>query len=260
MVELDQHIDRSARDVRTLIPILYWIVFTLSLPLGWYWVRWSKRVSRTAVWGVCSAAYIFWWHWLVFVSSQAGLMSARALFAQLGLAGLFFLGLSWVVWGLERASETYRLRRLAQSPGRGETTISGTAGEPANAAPVAQPRRRIWNPLDPDAWYYGRSDGRKLHQSLAALVSYSLAFLLAFMLFNQISGCREVLDAGRGGEQKTIAKQVKIQKVIKKKYVINPYSSVIFNPPPIDEVKLQLEQATAHMYKVGYGSGERRGI
>jgi len=28
--------------------------------------------------------------------------------------------------------------------------------------------------------------------------------------------------------------------VIKKKFVINPFSAIIFNPPPIDDVKLQL--------------------
>jgi hypothetical protein len=48
---------------------------------------------------------------------------------------------------------------------------------------------------------------------------------------------------------------MKIEKVVKKKYVINPFSAIIFNPPPIDEVKLQLEQVTEHLYTIGQGSG-----
>jgi hypothetical protein len=53
---------------------------------------------------------------------------------------------------------------------------------------------------------------------------------------------------------------VKIQKVIKKRYVINPFSAIIFNPPPIDDVKLQLNEVTQHQYKIGQGAGEGAGF
>ena len=45
---------------------------------------------------------------------------------------------------------------------------------------------RVSNPLDPRAWYYGRQSP-KLNQSVAALGSYSLAFLIMFLIFTQIS-------------------------------------------------------------------------
>jgi hypothetical protein len=88
-----------------------------------------------------------------------------------------------------------------------------------------------------------------------------LAFCAAVVLFGQIRGCKETYEmpAG-GGEQKAIAQQVKVQKVIKKKFVINPFSAIIFNPPPIDEVKLQLMDVTQHAYKVGYGEGDGAGF
>jgi len=62
-----------------------------------------------------------------------------------------------------------------------------------------------------------------------------------------------------GGEQKQV-QQVVVQKVIKKKFVINPFSAVIFNPPPIDQVKLQLTELTKHAYTVGYGKGKGAGF
>lgn len=118
----------------------------------------------------------------------------------------------------------------------------------------------IRNPLDQEAWYYGER-GNKLNQSIAAVSAYSLAFLLAVMLFGQIGGCQEIYEMPAGGGKQTqIAQQVKIQKVVKKKFVINPFSSIIFNPPPIDEIKLQLTEVTAHQYRVGYGEGEGAGF
>ena len=58
-----------------------------------------------------------------------------------------------------------------------------------------------------------------------------------------------------GGEQKQLQQIVKVQKIIKKKFIINPLSAVIFNPPPIEDIKLQLLEITKHAYKVGYGKG-----
>ena len=115
--------------------------------------------------------------------------------------------------------------------------------------------------LDLDAWYYGQR-GKKLNQSLTALAAYSLCFLIAATLLSQLSGCSEIYEmpAG-GGQQQTLAVQtVKLQKVIKKKFVINPFSAIVFNPPPIDEVKLQLTEVTQHAYTVGYGQGAGAGF
>lgn len=101
---------------------------------------------------------------------------------------------------------------------------------------------------------------RKLNQSLSTICSYSFAFTLAFLLFTQIGGCRELYEMpSGGGEQQTIAQTVKVQKIIKKKYVVNPFSAILFQVPPIDEVKLQLQEITKHQYVVGYGEGTGAG-
>jgi hypothetical protein len=176
------------------------------------------------------------WQFGVLLADLLVFDTLRAYLARGGLAGLFLIGLAWVVWGIERASQFYRRQ--------GRTTA----------------RRRIWNPLDLDAWYYGRRS-KKLNQSLTALAGYSLAFMLTAMLISQLGGCSEIYEmpAG-GGEQQQIAQTLKVQKVIKKKFVINPFSAIIFNPPPIDEVKLQLNEVTQHMYAVGYGQGTGAGF
>ncbi len=82
------------------------------------------------------------------------------------------------------------------------------------------------------------------------------------MVMSQIRGCSEIYEmpAGGGKANAQIAQAVKIQKVIKKKFVINPFSAIIFNPPPIDDVKLQLTEITKHAYKVGFGDGDGAGF
>ena len=59
---------------------------------------------------------------------------------------------------------------------------------------------RIWDPLHPRAWYYGRG-GAKLNQSLAVLTTYSLLFFALIMLAGQLGGCREVYELPAGGGQ-----------------------------------------------------------
>src|SRR5687768_17219355 len=180
-----------------------------------------------------TAGYVIVWMLAVGLADWLAWDALRASLALWGLGGLFLIGLAWVVWFVERASQHYAQRPDAED-------------EP----------RKTWNPLDVDAWYYGRR-GKKLNQSLTALAAYSLSFLLAATLLSQLSGCSEIYEMpSGGGQQQTLAVQtVKLQKVIKKKFVINPFSAIVFNPPPIDEVKLQLTEVTQHAYTVGYGQG-----
>ena len=245
-------------------PIVFWTGFTLTAIAAIRMIRWGRRQPSALTQSrVYSIAYVPLWHWLVFASDECNLDLVRSSAARVGLAGLFFIGLAWLVWYLGRAARYYEAIR-GKTDVHDDITMQRARQLASGAAPVtSDPRRtrkRVWNPFNPYAWYYGHQ-GRKLNQSLVALTSYTVAFVLAFMLFSRLGGCNEIyeLPAG-GGVQKTIAQTVKIQKVIKKKFVVNPFSSIIFNPPPIDEVKLQLEQATAHLYKVGYGDGEGAGF
>ena len=231
----------------------YWWTLLPSLPLGALWTVWAVRPgrrSKVAAWAVLTAVYVVWWQLAVFAADALVWDAARALLARYGAAGLFLVGLAWVVWIVERASQQCQATRTAgrlQSPARD----AGAGDEPA---------RTVWNPLDTHAWYYGRRS-RRLNQSVAALVTYSLLFGVAFLLLGQVRGCEEIYEMPAGGGQaRTLAQTIRVQKVIRTKFVVNPYSAILFEVPPIDKVKLHLSEVTEHAYTVGYGSGEGAGF
>ena len=232
------------------------IVFTLSIPVGMAWWRWVRAASqrnqrRVAIVG--SLIYPAWWHWSVFAADFVGLREVAASLVSVGTLAFFFIGLGWVIWLVERASRRIELKRIDQA------LQAGPLVSPHEAEHKA-PLQRAWNPLDPQAWYYGRSS-RKLKQSTFALLTYALLFFISAMLTSRIGGCQQVyeLPAG-GGKQQAIAQTVKIQKVIRKKFVVNPFSSIKFEVPPIDDVKLKLQEVTAHQYTIGFGEGTGAGF
>jgi hypothetical protein len=241
--------------------------FTVALPVCFLWGRWSVKQSNVVRWVVGSVVFVVLWQACVFFfdwgatvdrNHADGWLSMRAQTAWLGLAGLFCIGLGWVVWAVERVAQRYESERLANE------VLHHTEGDIISrrrgALHVSHAGGRIWNPLDPAAWYYGNKSPR-LSQSMTALGSYSLAFIVICTLVSFLQGCEEIYESpGGGGKQVTVAQVMKIQKVIKKKLVVNPYSSIIFNPPPIDDVKLQLKEVTAHNYTVGYGEGDGAGF
>lgn len=246
-----------------------WLTLTgylVALPVAFLWGRWSLKqpaVVRSIVGSLAfvllwqASVFFFEWGALVDRAHSAGWLALRAETAWLGLAGLFCIGLSWVVWGVERVAQRYDAERMAIEA---EQTVDGDIPRRRGALHVPHTANNIWNPLDPGAWYYGRKSPR-LSQSMTALASYSLVFLVICTVISMVQGCQEIYEmpAG-GGKQVTVAQVVKIQKVIRKKLVVNPYSSIIFNPPPIDDVKLQLKEITAHNYTVGYGEGDGAGF
>jgi hypothetical protein len=179
--------------------------------------------------------------------------------------GLFVIGLAWVVWLVERAAQRRELGRLEEQAHRRRERghdWTGAAPEPARTG-------RTWNPLDPQAWYYG-GNAERLKQSLGLLASYSLVFLAAMLLIDGWSfGAVKNYDlpAGGGGDGKAgdapvMIRQpaVKVKKVVRKKFVINPYSGIVFNAPPIDKFDPKLIELTREEYQVGQGSGEGQGI
>ena len=117
----------------------------------------------------------------------------------------------------------------------------------------------IWNPSDPDAWYYGRR-GKKLNQTFAAFVAYSLLFLLLVWILANLRGCEEHLDSPAGGGEARIMQKVQVQKIQKIKYIINPFSIFEIKIPDIDDVKVIDEEDTAHLYTVGFGKGKGAGF
>lgn len=230
------------------------------LSVLWAVWAWRRRASLPVVAAaILSLSFVPLWQLAVFSLDVLQWAEPRAWIARSGTAATYFVGLAWVVWGLETAARKFdRQRREARAALSADAMFESILLK-EDSTSVGDPRE-ITNPLDPEAWYYGKT-AKRLHQSLAAFLSYSLVFFVAFLVLTQIGGCQELYEmpAG-GGEQQQIAQVVKVQKVIRKKFVVNPFAAISFNIPPIDEVKLQLNEITKHHYKVGYGAGAGAGF
>lgn len=213
------------------------------------WPRW-------AFWLAVTLSLFPLWQGLVFGANYLGWAELRVVCARGGMAATFLAGLLWVVWLVEGRSRALQLARH-----KGKAGQFGQIGPlEAMSQSVATPAGRVWNPLDQDAWYYGRRR-QKLKQSFNAVFSYTVMFVALVMLILSLSGCRELyeLPAG-GGEEMLKQRVVEIKKVIQKKYVINPFSSILFNPPPIEKIKLELIELTKHVYEAGQGEGKGAGF
>lgn len=103
------------------------------------------------------------------------------------------------------------------------------------------------------------AQGKRLRQSVAMLGAYSVLFALIYFLvhlqFGNKSSANEYDLPSGGGTDSIKASSVKVQRIIRKKFVVNPYSNVIFDLPPIDKIELKLTEETANQYKAGQGGG-----
>ena len=245
-----------------LIVSAYQVVFWLAVPVSLAWVAWSlwpTRRSNTVICGVASLAYVATWHGGIIFFEFFDFPAARVYLAQAGLGGLFLIGLCWVIWWVERASQFYEAQRAARYDlEQGEISL-WTSTKRTDEEPLPE-EGVVWNPLDTQCWLYG-TQGKKLNQSVAALVSYTLLFFAAFLASTMVGGCSEIyeLPAG-GGQDKMMAQVVKVQKVVRKKFVVNPFSAILFEVPPIEEIKLELKEITAELYSVGQGEGSGAGF
>lgn len=175
--------------------------------------------------------YIAVWAGLTAIATALHWWPLRQWLDTYGMTGLYMIGLAWTVWGVEVAS--CRQMRAGRT----------------------RPPPRSWNPFDLKAWYYGHRN-QKLNQSVVVLLVYSLLFFLFVGLIDWMLATRESyeLPAG-GGQAKQLAQTIRIEKVIRTKYVVNPFSAIRFEVPPIEDVPLQLNEMTEHVYSVGYGKG-----
>lgn len=194
---------------------------------------------------IATLAFIPLWQSLVYALDLAGWAAARVRLAETGTAAAWLIGLLWVIRAIDQTTKLRERQRLALL----------AAGRSNAEAAV-----RTSNPLDAAAWFYGRR-AKKLNQSVSAFTAWTLLFYLAFLVMTRAGGCQEIYEmpAG-GGQQQQIAQTVKVQKVIRKKFVVNAFSAISLKVPPIDEVKLQLNEITQHQYTVGYGAGAGAGF
>ncbi|MBT5380529.1 MAG: DUF4159 domain-containing protein [Opitutae bacterium] len=246
-----------------LFPELFlFLFFSLSIYLAYCWIdmarHWDDNIRLRAVASVCILPV---WQWLVFTTHFLGWGEARAITAGGGLAAVFLVGLGWTVWYVDRrAWELQRARFYSAAEGKSDVDFTGPLSAMSGSAAILQGGDEIWDPFDLDARYYGNGEKKKLNQSLSTIAAYSILFFLLFLILTSLSGCMELYEMPAGGGEQKQVQQVVVQKVIKKKFVINPFSAVLFNPPPIDKVKLQLTELTKHAYTVGYGKGKGAGF
>jgi len=219
---------------------ILWIVFSTVVALAAVWVlRSPKPKRRIAV----SLTLIPGLHFLFFAATQLRWHAAASLIQNFGIATVFLVGFCWLIRFLESR---------ASAAGR----VESTQGMQNAAAQTAD--SKSFNPLNLQSRLY-RPSHRRLDQSLFALLTYALAFLLLFIILTRLPGC-DVYELPLGGGKPKPSQVVRLQKVVEKKYVINPYSVVKFNPPPIEKIKLQLLEATHHAYEVGYGEEDGAGF
>ena len=180
-----------------------------------------------------SVCYLPLWQLLVYLPILWHNYTLATLISNIGTCILFFIGLIWAVWWVEKES-----RQLSQKQNQ-------------------RKKRRVWDPRNLDA--YGKKNN-KLRQSVVTLISYTTLFILMGFILSRLTGCSLYESPLGGGEEKQLKQVVKIQKVVDKKLVINPYSHVLFNPPPIDDINLQVLEVTEHLYKIGQGKGTGAGF
>ena len=208
------------------------IGFLTAIPVCYYWIRRHRHSSLIVRRAILSISYFPLWQLAAHLPLLNHSYALSAKIVQFGTAGAFFLGLAWAVWWIDR--ETKR-------------------------APNPNTQKRTWDPRQLVAWYFGKKN-HKLRQSIFTLLSYTALFVMMSFFLTRMSGCSVYESPLGGGEEKQLKQVVKIQKVIDKKFVINPYSSILFNPPPIEDVKLQVLEVTEHLYEVGQGKGDGAGF
>lgn len=206
--------------------------FLSALPVCFYWIRRHRRSSKIVRRAVLSVCYLPLWQLAAHLPLLNFSYSLANSITQFGTAGAFFIGLAWAVRWIDR--ETKRV-------------------------PEPTDKKLVWDPRQLVAWYFG-SKNNKLRQSIFTLLSYTFLFGIMALILTRLSGCSLYESPLGGGEETQLKQIVKIQKVIDKKYVINPYSSVLFNPPPIDDVKLEVLEVTEHLYEIGDGKGDGAGF
>lgn len=192
---------------------------------------------------------------LLFITSWKALHWI-ALFNEWSLAGaidgwgwtvVFLMGFCWLIWGAERLAQGYELMRGHSDITTQKITI----------------HHGVWNPFDTMAWYYGRRAPR-LRQTMVLMLTYSLVFLAVYLLTHPTPVGAETepfnLPSGGGSDQAGAApRTMRIQKQVRRKFVINPFSSILFSVPTIDKIELRVGEETRHEYRAGYGSGTGTG-
>ncbi|MBL68552.1 MAG: hypothetical protein CMO74_15225 [Verrucomicrobiales bacterium] len=240
---------------------LLWTGFSIAfavalLGLGTFRAYARPHWGRREFWMIATAAFIPTWQWFVFATDFFALEGLRVAVAKGGLLTAFFVGLAWTIHWVENRSREIQLLRRSSNP----TGLAQASPLDAMNRSIASPDKRTWNPLDMDAWYYGRQR-QKLKQSLNAFASYTALFIAIFLLLMSLTGCQEIYELPAGGGEPELKQKV-IKQIIKIKEVpiVNPLSNLIRPVPPIEEILKNMLEETMHRYEVGQGQGKGAGF
>jgi len=201
---------------------------------------------------VASLAFVAQWQALSWGLPALKVFSYLSTIDFVGWTGLFLIGLTWTIYLLESLSQRYERRRVESELALGGDRVNDVLG--SVGGDICRSRRRTWNFFDLAAWYYGRNSQR-LKQSFLALAMYVVFFVVLYFALNARStSAIEPFELPSGGGQEMAPQQVQIKKVVRKKYIINPYSNVRMGTPPDDPVKEVLEKETRNEYTKGQGA------
>jgi hypothetical protein len=244
---------------------LLWIGFTYSLVItvwGLATYRWYARPGwgRQEFWMLSSIAFLPIWQWTVFVTDFCSLGGLRVAIAKGGLAAIFFIGLAWTIRWVENRSHKLQVHRMDHLAAASPSELSRVNPLDAMNRSVAPPleHQKIWNPMDMDAWYYGRQR-QKLKQSLNTFVCYAAIFLVIFLFLMSLTGC-DIYELPAGGGEPELKQIVKQVIKIKEIPIVNPLSNLIRPVPPIEEILKNFLEETMHRYEVGQGKGKGAGF
>src|SRR5579862_8380193 len=183
------------------------------------------RTYRLTLWrvfvAVASILYVsLWVIWHLSLRDKVAPESTVSSIDTAGLAGMYALGLLWLVWGIERAGQYIEAKR----------TKDRSAADLLTGRVHSNDARSL-NPLDPGAWYYGRHSQR-FRQSIALVSLYFLGCYGLFLILHPSaaqgsSNEKEPyeLPDGGGSDQMAGAQPVQVQKIVKKqkKLLVNPF-------------------------------------
>lgn len=203
---------------------------------------------------LASVLFILAWQGLYWGLRAAEARSSAGNIDVIGWVGLFVIGLVWTVYLLQRLDQRYERERVDEELALGGDRINdvlvSVGGE------VCRSRRKIWNPFDLGAWYYG-TNAQRLKQSIVSLFVYFAVFYVVYLaVTSRATAGVDPYDLPAGGGQEMMAQQqqVQIKKVVRKKYIINQFSTVKFAPPPIDQIDMKFEEIVRNEYVVGQGN------
>ena len=134
---------------------------------------------------------------------------------------------------------------------------------------TAKIRGREWNPLRVEAWFWGRQEPLMRQGLTFALVLHAMAVLLPLLWLDRAQVQTAYgLPKGSGtpfaggGEEQVIIRPKKQPPKSRKRFAVNPNSSIIFYSPQIDSDSKVLEMAqmeTARTYSATGGKGGGKG-